>query len=73
MKKGWFGPKEFGYGVSPKGWEGWTATAIFALAFAGWTRLLHDAHLWLWAGWAILSVLFAGIVALTYEGKGCNE
>ena len=73
MKKGWFGPKEFGYGVSPKSWEGWAATVVFVLALVGWTRLLHDVHPWLWVGYATLALLFVGVIALTYEGKGYGK
>jgi len=28
MKKGWFGPKQSGWGVSPSSWQGWTATVL---------------------------------------------
>jgi hypothetical protein len=43
MKKGWFGPKEIGYGVGPKTWQGWAATVAFGLGFAGWTGLFQQS------------------------------
>ena len=30
-KKRWFGPKYVGYGISPRSWEGWLVTLIWAL------------------------------------------
>lgn len=34
MKKGWFGPKRFGVGISPRSWEGWLVTALFVAGLA---------------------------------------
>ena len=28
MNKRWFGPRKFGYGVTPVSWEGWTCVAL---------------------------------------------
>jgi hypothetical protein len=36
--KGWFGRKRIGYGVGPRSWEGWLATAVFAAALIGSVR-----------------------------------
>jgi peptidoglycan/LPS O-acetylase OafA/YrhL len=35
MPETWFKPKRFGYGATPNTWQGWVATALFALAFIG--------------------------------------
>ena len=31
LKKYWFQPKSYGYGLTPISWEGWVATALFVL------------------------------------------
>lgn len=33
--KPWFGPRRFGYGVTPLTWEGWLATGVYILALGG--------------------------------------
>jgi hypothetical protein len=72
MKKAWFGPKRFGYGASPRSWEGWLATALFTLVIAGASLLLIGS------GWgrqpvnllvvdgALLAV-FLVVVSMTYD------
>lgn len=35
MPKGWFGPKIVGYGISPRSWQGWLATALFVAGLIG--------------------------------------
>lgn len=35
----WFGPKRFGYGWSPRTWEGWAVVALF---IAGLVLLRHS-------------------------------
>lgn len=35
MSKPWFGPRKFGYGVTPLSWEGWICTILSFFAFAG--------------------------------------
>jgi hypothetical protein len=34
MKDPWFVVKRYGYGLSPSGWKGWTATAVFIVLIA---------------------------------------
>ena len=33
-RKAWFGPKRLGWGISPRSWEGWLATALCLAGFA---------------------------------------
>jgi hypothetical protein len=40
MRKGWFGPKRFGWGVSPRSWEGWLAMLAWVI---GLVALLRQA------------------------------
>jgi hypothetical protein len=35
MSRPWFGPKKFGFGVTPISWEGWVCTLLVILAFTG--------------------------------------
>lgn len=30
----WFTPKRFGYGATPKSWQGWVASAVFAVVLS---------------------------------------
>jgi hypothetical protein len=65
MKRGWFGPKLIGWGVSPASWEGWAATAAFVLAM-----LLIGASLeapWIWGGMGLALIVYLGVVILTYD------
>jgi hypothetical protein len=57
----WFKPKEFGYGASPSGWQGWLSVAVFVAAlvvaltcFAGRGR------------WVAEALSIAAFVALVY-------
>jgi len=34
-KRPWFGPKRFGYGISPKTWQGWLIVAVFVAVVTG--------------------------------------
>ena len=76
MRKGWFGPKQMGWGASPSSWEGWLVTLLMigglAVSIRLFVRPLHEA-----TGLAIpvLTPLMGGawvlallaIVALTYK------
>jgi len=64
-KRLWFGPKRFGYGVSPVSIEGWIATGLFVLLLIGWTHagLGRAATL---AGVVLLVAAFLGLIAMTY-------
>jgi len=68
--KAWFGPKFVGIGIGPRSWEGWVATALFALGVLGFARLNRLLHLGPWpmviAGVAWI-VLYAAVVGLTYR------
>lgn len=66
MSKGWFGPKRIGYGISPRTWQGWLATLIFAAAFAGIARFT-ERGVWMWAELAIVALLYGVTIALTYD------
>jgi hypothetical protein len=65
MRKGWFGPKRIGWGVSPRSWEGWVATLVFVAGLAASVRLLGSvailAILAVWIG------LFMLVVWATYD------
>ena len=41
MKRGWFGPKRIGWGVSPRSWQGWAVTAVFIALLAASMRWLR--------------------------------
>lgn len=35
MGKSWFGPRKFGFGVTPITWQGWICTLLLVLVFIG--------------------------------------
>ena len=67
----WFGPKHVGWGVSPRGWQGGAATAVFLAAFIG--AQLIPTHALGWSHWVrvlpagALLVAFLLVVWLKYE------
>jgi hypothetical protein len=78
MKRGWFGPKQIGWGATARSWEGWAATAAMLAVLAAairWLRpVLEDA-----TGLSPLMVtaifvvtwllLFLAVIWLTWERK----
>ena len=67
MKRGWFGPKAFGWGASPATWEGWLTTAVFVLAMGAtaWVQPGDAAAAWIARG-VVLSA-YLGVIAATYR------
>lgn len=39
-RKPWFGPKRFGFGISPQTWQGWVVVLVVALAIVVLARVL---------------------------------
>lgn len=39
MSKRWFGPRKFGFGVTPISWEGWVTAFLVTLAVIGFILL----------------------------------
>lgn len=68
---GWFGPKRFGVGIAPRSWQGWLATACYALgmiAIAKIGKAAADAHHpVMWTVLALWSLLFAIVIAVSYR------
>jgi hypothetical protein len=67
----WFGPKLFGYGVGPKSWQGWAASAV-VLGIALGSRYVspQDFGMAEWVKPAVLTAVILGYIvlaSLTYE------
>ncbi len=69
----WFGPKTtgFGFGIEPRGWQGWLATAILLVATFG-SRFVKPESLGLphWARVAFVGAMlvgYLGLAAATYR------
>ncbi len=69
MKRGWFGPKRFGWGASPVSWEGWVATIVFAIALIGVSLLFRDDATVAWTARGAVFVAYLAIVVLTYSSS----
>ena len=67
----WFGPKLYGYGVAPRSWQGWLATAILIAALPGSRFIQWEAfglpH-WSRAVFVLLAVFaYLGLAMATYQ------
>ncbi|MEI9989483.1 MAG: hypothetical protein WDM86_05545 [Rhizomicrobium sp.] len=66
----WFGPKDVGSGISPRGVAGWIALLVFLGGLAGITWLHRHYGLALWsllAALAVWVVAFFAVVSSTYR------
>jgi len=68
--RGGFGPKQFGWSVKPRSWQGWLAVVVYSLVLAGISQLSIIPHSdkIIYCGLATI-VLFAALV-LTSGTKG---
>jgi hypothetical protein len=66
----WFGPKTVGYGIGPRSWQGWLATAIFVVAVIGSSFVKPESvGLPHWTRAAFIGILllaYLGLAAATY-------
>jgi hypothetical protein len=65
--KAWFRPKRYGMGATPRTWQGWLATFLFALVEIGILRLLAprgNPVIVMLAAFAVLAA-FLLLIALT--------
>jgi len=69
MKRGWFGPKLFGWGASPISWEGWVATFIFVIAMGGTGLLFPGGAAEAWIARGVVLAAYLAVVALTYSSR----
>lgn len=60
-----FGPKRFGFGISPRGWRGWGLTLAVIVAGLAAPRVLSGN--WLIGAEAVLIGGYVLIVCLTYS------
>ena len=67
MKRGWFGPKVFGWGASPASWQGWVATGVFVLAMGATGLVQPGDSLPAWIARGLVLAVFLGVIAVTYR------
>lgn len=68
MKRGWFGPKAFGWGASPASWEGWAATGVMIVGMVVAGFIFHpndSAPAWIARG--VVIAVYLAVVAVTYR------
>jgi hypothetical protein len=68
----WFGPKEVGYGIGPRSWQGWAVTAVTLAAILALRFFFHPEALGLpvWskpAATGAIAVIFLLLAFLNYE------
>ena len=66
MKRGWFGPKRWGWGASPASWEGWAATGLLVLAMTVTANLFRE-EAWVWAPMLAEFAVYLVVILLTYD------
>jgi len=69
MKRGWFGPKLFGWGASPASWQGWVATLVFVVAMGLAGMLFPGDTSVAWISRGVVLAVYLAVVALTYSSK----
>ena len=64
--RGWFGPKQFGWDVAPRSWQGWTVILLYTLVLLAIDRLsiIPHADKMIYFGLATIG-LFA-VMVITY-------
>lgn len=68
MKRGWFGPKAWGWGASPASWEGWLATLLMIVGLVVAGLFLHPADgAVAWTARGVIIFAYLVVVALTYR------
>jgi len=71
--RGWFGPKQFGWDVAPRSWQGWTVILLYTLVLLAIDRLsiIPHADKMIYIGLATIG-LFA-VMILTYGKDGTSK
>jgi hypothetical protein len=69
---GWFGPKRYGYGIGPRGWQGWLTTVLLVGGALLDARFFHPGQFGLpiWtrpASASLLGLCFLAVIWLKYE------
>jgi hypothetical protein len=69
---GWFGPKRFGYGIGPRGWQGWLAILLLLGGAISDAKFFHPQAFGLpiWtrpASAVLLGLCFLAVIWLKYE------
>ena len=73
MKRGWFGPKGFGWGAAPASWQGWATTVVMVIAMVGAGMLISpsdSAAAWIARG--VIAAAYLAVVVLTYSRDARN-
>ena len=61
----WFGPKRFGFGVSPSSWRGWLTLGVYCVLVVI-TMKLRALDAFRWPAMIVLTVAMIGIAAWKY-------
>jgi hypothetical protein len=72
MNDPWFGPKRYGYGLSPINWKGWLATVVFiaiAVTFAVFTIVHRLPPLAMVAALTLFCLAFTVLALLKSDAK----
>jgi hypothetical protein len=67
MSKPWFGPKEYGFGLSPISPAGWVATLVYVIVLMSAAFILRQRGAATWIGLATtlgITVAFIGLTLL---------
>ena len=67
MKRGWFGPKAFGWGAAPSSWQGWVVTLLMILGMVGVGLAFPSNSTSSWIGRGIVLFAYLAVVVLTYR------
>ena len=69
MKRGWFGPKTYGWGATPTSWEGWLATAVMVVALLSPSLMFASDSTSAWISRGVVLIVYLAVVILTYRPR----
>jgi hypothetical protein len=68
MARPWFGPKRFGWGLTPVSWEGWALTGAYIALIVTLGSLLAPGQPWLFGAiFAVVTALYLLAAFLTRD------
>jgi hypothetical protein len=64
----WFGPKRYGWGLTPVSWQGWLLTAVYVAGVIVLAVTLAATQIWLYL--AVLAIATAVFITVAYLTRG---
>ncbi len=66
----WFGPKRYGWGLTPVSWQGWLATGAYVAVVLVLAATLAESQPWIFWTLLVLATVALILVAILTRDKG---